>query len=251
MTKEFNLQHHLKDDEVSAYQGLVKKLKETPIPDNEILANLGLFLTRSSMSRILFFSELYQRIINNHGVIIEFGVRWGQSLAIMSALRGVYEPYNISRKIIGFDTFSGFPSVSKYDGDNSKSQVGNYSVSKGYESELEQLLEIQEALNPKSNVKKFELVKGDVTESLPKYLSEHPETLVSLVYLDLDLYEPTKFCLEQVLPYCHKNTIFAFDELCYQDFPGETLAMREVFAGRDYEVFRSPFSPQQSYLILK
>lgn len=251
MSKEFNLQHHLVSSEVSAYRELVHELKNTPVPDNEILANLGLFLTRSSLARIMFFSELYQKVINNHGVIIEFGVRWGQTLSILSALRSMHEPFNISRKLIGFDTFSGFPSVSDNDGSGEKLEVGNYAVSENYENTLEKILQIQEDLNPKPNVKKFELVKGNVTETLPEYLENHPETLVSMVYLDLDLYEPTKFCLEKILPYCHKNTIFAFDELCYPDFPGETLAMREVFAGRDYEIIRSTFSPQQSYLMLK
>ncbi|MBU2917453.1 hypothetical protein KO505_05680 [Psychrosphaera sp. F3M07] len=250
MSKEFNFQHHLNNGEVESYQALVKQLHDSPIPDNEILANMGLFLNRSSLARILFFSDLYKNILNNHGVIMEFGVRWGQTLNLMSCLRSMYEPFNTSRKIIGFDTFSGFPSVSDKDGSTEKSQVGNYSVPTNYEKVLEQHLHIQESLNPKANVKKFELVKGDVSQTLPDYLSRHPETILSLVYFDLDLYEPTKFCLEQLLPYCHKNTIFAFDELCYTDFPGETLALREVFQGREYEIIRSPISPQQSYVVL-
>jgi hypothetical protein len=251
MTKDFELSHHIDEKEINAYKHIVSQLKHTSIPDNEILANLGLFLTRSSLSRVLFFNELYQKQLHHHGVIIEFGVRWGQTLSLLSSLRSMYEPYNSSRKIIGFDTFEGFPSVSEQDGQSPKSQVGNYSVPSEYEAALEQLLSAQEALAPKSNLKKFELVKGDVTQSLPKYLKGHPETMVSLVYFDLDLYEPTRFSLEQILPYCHKNTVFAFDELCYEDFPGETLALREVFQGRDYEVFRSPYSPQQSYVMLK
>lgn len=250
MTDSFTLQHHLKDDEITQYQGLVKALKNTSIPDNEILANVGLFLNRSSLARVLFFQELYQQIINNHGIVIEFGVRWGQTLNIMSCLRSIYEPYNISRKIVGFDTFSGFVGSDTQDGGGDKTSTGAYSVSTGYEQELEAILQTQENLNPKANVKKFELIKGDVNKTLKPYLNQHPETMVSLVYFDMDLYQPTKFCLETILPYCHKNTLFAFDELCYTDFPGETIALREVFKDRQYEVIRSPISPQQSYVRL-
>ena len=34
-----------------------------PIPQDELLGNLGLFLNRQTLSRILFMQELYQRII--------------------------------------------------------------------------------------------------------------------------------------------------------------------------------------------
>jgi hypothetical protein len=36
-------------------------------------------------------------------------------MALFTTLRNIYEPYNMSRKIIGFDTFEGFPSVSPQD----------------------------------------------------------------------------------------------------------------------------------------
>ena len=247
---DFTLKHHLSNNEVSVYQQLVKHLHNTPIPDNEILANLGLFLSRSSLGRILFMAELYQKIINTHGVVIEMGVRWGQNLALLSALRSLYEPYNISRKIIGFDTFAGFPHTSEKDGGGAKVVDGAYSVSENYQDTLADILSLNEQLNPKSNEKKFELVKGDVLQTLPKYLTDHPETLISMIYFDFDLYEPTKFALQELLPYCSKNTIFAFDELCYQDFPGETVAFREVMGDRAFEVIRSPISPLQSYVKL-
>jgi len=247
---EFSLQHHLHENEIRAYQSLVKLFQESPIPDNEILANLGLFLTRSSLSRILFIAELYQEVITTHGVIMEVGVRWGQNMALFSALRSIYEPFNISRTIIGFDTFAGFPHINKNDGSSSKVATGAYGVSDNYEKILEAILSVNERLNPKSSEKKFHLIKGDVLETFPKYLETHQETLVSLIYFDLDLYEPTRFVLENVLPYCSKNTIFAFDELCYRDFPGETVAFREVFAGRKYKIIRSPISPLQSYVRL-
>jgi len=247
---DFTLQHHLDDNDVTAYQDLVAQLHSTPIPDNEILANLGLFLTRSSLARILYMAELYQKIISTHGVVIEVGVRWGQNLALFSALRSIYEPYNISRKIIGFDTFEGFVHTSDQDGDSAKVKKGAYNVVDDYEKTLARILGINESINPKSNEKKYDLIKGDVLQTVPDYLTEHPETLISLIYFDLDLYEPTKFSLEKFLPYCSHNTIFAFDELCYQDFPGETIALREVFGDRKFEVIRSPISPLQSYVKL-
>ncbi len=47
---------------------------------------------------------------------MEFGTRWGQNLSIFSNLRTLYEPTHYHRKIIGFDTFSGFVDVAPQDG---------------------------------------------------------------------------------------------------------------------------------------
>ena len=44
---------------------------------------------------------------------MDFGTRWGNNMALFSIFRGMYEPFNRHRKIIGFDTFSGFPSINE------------------------------------------------------------------------------------------------------------------------------------------
>ena len=113
-----------------------------PIPKDELLLNLGLFIKRQDLSRILFMHELYKKIIDVQGVIIEFGVRWGQNLALFEAFRAMYEPYNHTRKIIGFDTFRGFPSLHSKDG--GALAVGDYSVSQGYADYLRKVLDYHE-----------------------------------------------------------------------------------------------------------
>src|SRR3989344_1146836 len=94
----------------------VKLLKQTPIPDNEILQNIGLYANRKVLSRILYLHDLYRQIINVHGVVLDFGTRWGQNLALFESFRGMYEPYNYTRQMIGFDTFTGHASIDPKDG---------------------------------------------------------------------------------------------------------------------------------------
>ena len=81
-----------------------------------MLGNLPLFIKRQDLTQILFINELYQKALEVHGVVMEFGVRWGKNLALMQSLRGIYEPFNHNRRIIGFDTFEGFLDVSANDG---------------------------------------------------------------------------------------------------------------------------------------
>jgi len=193
---------------------------------------------------------MYKQIVNTHGVICEFGVRWGQSLSTLSALRGIFEPFNRHRKIIGFDTFEGFKGVSAQDGEASGCTEGSFGLPDGYERYLETILGLQEALNPISHLKKFELIKGDAVETVPAYLKQHPETLISLAIFDLDIYKPTRVALEAIKPYLFKGSILVFDELCDDIFPGETLALKEVFDVADLKIERLPMTSRISYIKL-
>jgi hypothetical protein len=229
---------------------MVELFRKAPLPDDEILPNLGLFLSSKSLSRVLFFYEIYKRIVSTHGVIMEFGVRWGQTLSILAALRGIFEPFNRHRKIVGFDTFAGFKGMSEKDGELCKSVDGSFSVSEGYERFLDQLLALQEAFNPISHLKKYELVRGDATETIPVYLKRHPETLVSLAIFDFDIYNPTKMALEAIKPHLFKGSVLVFDELADDIFPGETIALREVFDISTLRIERHSMTARISYVVL-
>jgi len=220
-----------------------------PLPDDEVLANLGLFLTSKNLARILFFYEIYRKIVHNtHGIIAEFGVRWGQTVSIMSALRGIFEPFNRHRKIVGFDTFEGFKGMSEKDGSTCKCTEGSFSVSPGYEEYLDEIMSLQEALNPISHLKKYELVKGDATITVPEYFKCNPETIVSLAIFDFDIYAPTKVALETIKPHLCKGSILVFDELSDDLFPGETLALKEVFDLNSVKIQRYPMASRISYI---
>lgn len=230
----------------------VSLLKSAPMPDDELLPNLGLYLSSKNLSRILFFHEIYKKILNTHGVIVECGVRWGQNLSILAALRGIFEPFNRHRKIVGFDTFNGFIGMDEaMDGDKCKTVDGSFNVSDNYEDYLARVLEVQEALNPINHLKKHELVKGDGSKTVAEYLKRHPETLVSLAIFDFDIYKPTKDALEALKPHLFKGSVLVFDELCDDIFPGETVAVREVLGINDLRIQRMPMTARVSYAVIE
>ena len=235
--------------ETSNRNMLKNLLNGNPIFDNEKINNIGLFLKRQELSKVLFFNEIYSKLVNTHGVIMEFGVRWGQNLVTLNNLRGIYEPYNYSRKIIGFDTFKGFSNISKNDGKFEYAQKGAFNVSNDYESYLEQVLNCHELESPLNHIKKNYIIKGDAIKTLKKYLSDHKETIISFAYFDFDLYEPTLECLKLISPYLTKGSIIGFDELCDPGFPGETQALREVLGTNNFKITRNKFSALQSYII--
>lgn len=246
--KKINVLSGANNHEKNTRNKFLSQFQNSPIQKDEIIQNLGLYLNRMNLSRILFMHELYQKIVNIHGIIIEFGVRWGQNLALFTNFRGIYEPYNYNRKIVGFDTFKGFLEIDKKDG--MKISKGDYAVTVNYEQYLECLLLYHESECPISHLKKFELVKGDAIRTFNEYLTKHPETIIALAYFDFDIYKPTKTCLELLKKHVTKGSVVAFDELNCPEFPGETLALIETVGLTRYSIKRTPLNPLISYFIV-
>ena len=251
MSKKLKIKSSESINELQLRDNFYQLYKKNPIPKDQVLSNLGLFLNSKNLSRILFFDHLYKLNLDTQGVVMEFGVRWGQNLSIFSALRGIYEPFNRHRKIIGFDTFKGFPSIHSKDGKSTLMKKGQLDLTKNYDLYLEKILQFQETDNPISHLKKFEICKGDATKELPKYLKNNPETIVSLAYFDLDLYKPTKKCLEIIKSRLVKGSVIGFDELNDPDSPGETLALKEAIGLNNIRLKRYKFASRVSYFVVE
>lgn len=226
---------------------LLEMLFVAPIPREELHLNLTLFLDRRLISRILFVNEIYQKIIPIHGSIFEFGVRYGSNLSLFTSMRGIHEPFNHNRKIIGFDTFEGFAGVEPAMDLDAK--PGDFGVTPDYEVFLRDLLVQHERMAPLENIQKFQLIKGDASATIEKYLREHQETVISLAYFDFDIYKPTVDCLKAILPYLSKGSIIVFDECNDVAFPGETAALREVLGTNRFVLRHSPFRGNAAYLV--
>jgi hypothetical protein len=232
-------------------KSLVRHFKTCPIPENQLLSNLGLFLNSKNLSRILFMSHLYQRIVDIPGIVMEFGVRWGQNMSLFAAMRGLYDPFNRHRTIVGFDTFKGFPSVSEKDGTSTMMRKGNLALTRNYDRYLDRVLELQEKDAPLAHIKKYALIKGDATVEIERYLRQHTQTIVALAYFDLDLYEPTQKCLQAIKPCLVKGSVLGFDELNDPDSPGETVALKEVFGLNSIKLRRFRYASRVSYFVVE
>ena len=250
MAEEHRLQTRASEAQLENRARLVELFRTTPLPVEELLVNLPLYMRSSAIAKLLYVNELYELIVRQPGVIMEFGVWWGANLTLFESLRAVHEPYNYARRIIGFDTFDGYPSVSEEDGGDELASVGQYAVGSEYLAHLHEVLEYHRRENPMSHLPRFEIVAGDATETFVAYLERHPETIVALAYFDMQLYEPTKRCLEAIRPHLARGSVIAMDELNAAEFPGETVAFREVFGLDRYRLQRSRFLPDRTYLVV-
>jgi hypothetical protein len=236
---------------LSARENLFRLFAERPLPDEELLVNMGLYIRSGALAKILFLNEIYEKIIHIPGAIMEFGVWRGQSLVVFENLRAVHEPYNYARKIYGFDTFEGYPEIGDKDKRSDIISENTYAVEANYEAYLNELLDYHEQENVMSHIKKHALIKGDASATCQQFMADHPETLVAMAYFDMALYKPTKDCLEAIMPRMVKGGIIVFDELNNPDYPGETQAFMEVIGPRQYEMTRSRFLPDRVYVTIR
>lgn len=207
------------------------------------------FATKRSLSRFLCRYEIYKTIAGINGSIVECGVFNGGGLFTWAQLANIFEPANHTRKIIGFDTFAGFPSMSDEDQEPDKEfQAGDL------QGETLENLQLSAAKYTAerylSHIPNIELVQGDFLQTGASYMERNKHLLVALLYLDFDLYEPTRKALELFLPRMGKGAVICFDELNCASFPGETTALLEMLPIRNVSIERFPTDPWISYIRL-
>lgn len=213
------------------------------------------YARRQAISRFLARYELFKLQMNIKGSVVECGVHKGTGVMGWAKLSAALEPYALDRRIIGFDTFDGFPNIDSKDletkesKENKRNIVGGFKEDDIYE-ELTNLIDIYDENRYLNQFQKIFLVKGDATKTIPQYLNENSHLLISLLYMDFDLYEPTKIALEYFIPRMPKGAILAFDEINNPWWPGETKALLEEMSLKDYKINRFSFDPNISYIIL-
>jgi hypothetical protein len=247
----FERQSRASKAQVEARKKLEACFSNTPLPLDQLMVNLPLYLRSSALAKILYINELYELIVNVPGVVVEFGAWWGTNMVLFENLRAVYEPYNYTRRVIGFDTFEGYDNLNLKDGKDELLKQGHYSVSKNYLDHLAQVLDYHQSENVMSHINRYELIKGDVTKTAGAYFNDNPETIVSLAYFDMQLYAPTKAGLEAIGPYLTKGSVIAMDELNCREFPGETTAFKEVFPLNQVRLVRSRYLPDRCFVIIE
>ncbi len=249
--KNYRLTQDLRtSSEIEYVRNLANFLKTSKFTDVEKLENFPIFTSRQTIAQFLFKYEIFKQILKVNGSIIECGVAFGSGIFTFAHLSSIFEPANHTRKVFGFDTFSGFPSISKFDtGSDRESKKGGMKVD-SYK-ELLEAIKIFDQNRSNSHISKLNLVKGDFKKTSKDFIKKNPHLIVSLLYLDFDLYEPTKLALKTFLPRMPIGSIIAFDEINHKEWPGETLAVLEECGIKNLEIKRYEFDSVRSYAIIK
>ena len=184
------------------------------------------FTGRQNIAKLIAQYELVHKTKNILGDIVEGGVFHGSGLMGWANLSVSLEPYNYQCKIIGFDTFQGSTGVSSKDQtlDRIRRREKEYNAN-NYQDILE-TIKIFDMDRPLNHMKKIEIVKGDISKTIPAYLKKNKQQVVRILHLGMNLYLPTFNSLKYFLPRMTKGSIVAIDGLNHAT-PGCLEALKE------------------------
>jgi hypothetical protein len=208
-------------------------------------------LNRISLSKILFYDEIIRKITHVPGAVFELGVQWGALTSLLYNLTSIREPYNFRRKIIGFDTFSGFPEGSLSETERDQGWKENdLSTAVDAQQIAESCLNAHQVFSGMNHMLRHEYVKGDAIKTLPEWFENNRAETVALCIFDMDLAIPTRETLKEILRHSQKGTILVFDEYSHPQFPEEGQVAREVIDTLEKQPIKSELLPYTSYIIL-
>jgi hypothetical protein len=227
----------------------------SPGTATEKLESFAKYVPRQNLARFMARYELFKLVSEIQGSIVECGVLFGGGLFSFAKLSTILEPYNFQRRIIGFDTFSGFPDIAEQDLQGRPERKSAHLKQHGFSSDYayEDVLDavkVYDSTRYLNHFPKIDIVKGDFNVTAPRYLEDYPHLIISLLYLDFDIYAPTKKALELFLPRVPKGGVIVFDEFNDEAFPGETQAVMDHLNINSLRVRRFNFEPRISYAIV-
>ena len=206
----------------------------------------GFYLT-SDVYRIgmqMAHYELYKKILNLPGDVIELGVFKGSSLIQFATFRELLENEN-SRKIVGFDVFGEFPVTCSVESDGRFAKKWNLQ----FKDEFISREEILKSLDHKK-IGNVELIKGRIEETLDVYLEKNPHTRIAMLHIDTDVYEPAIFALEKLWSrIVRPGGIVVFDD--YGTVEGETLAVGKFLDSKNLRLNKFTFSHTKPSWVVK
>jgi len=190
-----------------------------------IIDHWPLYCGIANLARSIAVADLLRSTLPVPGHVAEFGSWRGANLLLLAKLLRIFDPHG-SKLTHCFDSFEGLDTFSAKDGPSLATR-GKY---KGSYSELLDIIDLYEMQD------EIVIHKGLIQDTLAQVLESQQELSFSFVYCDVDLYEPMRLIFEHLHPRLTRGGIFVLDEWNTQNFPGETVAVREFLNqhGADY-----------------
>ena len=196
----------------------------------------------SRFAKVLCHVELYKSIIDLPGTLAEFGVYKANSLIRWLSLREIFET-SASRRIIGFDAFGAFPTKGL---SNVKSDLN---FIKEFEKDGGEGLSLEETnfILKSKNFTNYELIDGDIRNTLPDFLKKNTTEKFSLIHLDMDVYEPTAYVLNKLFNQLVDGGLIVIDD--YNTVEGATIAVDEfIFQHPNLKIEKLPYNNIPSFI---
>ena len=158
---------------------------------------------KNFLRRSIYFHKLYSLVENIPGEFIECGVGMGVGACQWASL---LEDDHLSRNLWLFDSFEGFPEFSEKDNKNLE-KVYRTSYRR-FDIDFIRSALSQFGISDKFVNERIHFVKG----LFPSSVARVPKLQAAIVYIDFDIYEPTREAILYFYPLLAKGGVMAFDE---------------------------------------
>lgn len=235
--------------EQEAGRNIERIFNACPDPVEVKLENFPKYVRRQHLKRFLAMYEIFKLALPVKGSVVECGVFKGFGVMSWAKLSTILEPENLTRRVYGFDSFEGFPAVTEKDA-NEVAPPREGGLRADSHEELRALVAEYDKDRFLGHMDKVHLIRGDATQTIPRFIADNSHLVVSLLFLDFDLYDPTKVAIENFLPRMPKGAVIAFDELDNPVWPGETLALLESIGINRLRLQRLDWDPYIGFAVL-
>jgi hypothetical protein len=169
---------------------------------------------RRVIGKLLYRYDLFHKVKHLPGDIVEVGVFKGSGMASWCKYLDLFTPHT-NKKIIGFDLFG--TELNTFD-EYKNGHMMNYVLNRTKNDELGVEVVKQRLLGAGVREDQFLLIKGNVCQSTKEFADQNPGFRISLLYLDLDLDEPTFETLNNLWDRIVPGGYVVFDEYEYHKF---------------------------------
>jgi hypothetical protein len=155
-------------------------------------------------------TELYMKVKDLAGDILEFGVFKGAGMALFLNLKKMYEPNSIM-KVIGFDFFNSEALTDTLDGLNRSMMTAVLNRVDSNELSVENVKKRLSVFNGDT----YKLIEGEAVANSKQFCLDNPGARIKILYMDIDLGEPTYNILKILWNKVVKEGVVVFDEYGY------------------------------------
>ena len=203
------------------------------------------------IGKLLYRYNFFNMTMHLPGDIVEIGVFKGSGVATFQKFIEIFCGRS-NKKVLGFDVFNvdAANGILEKDSENDKKEM-NKVFSRVDKSELDYDV-VKKRLEDMNTSQTPVLIKGDVEDTLPVFLSENPGFRASLIYIDVDIERPTYIALKYLWNRLLPGGVVVFDEYEYHTF-SESNGVDKFLKEFDieYDVKSTLFTCPTAYIIKK
>jgi hypothetical protein len=197
--------------------------------------------------KLLARTILFDKVKNVPGDIVECGVFKGTGIFTFLKLKRYFCP-NTYKKVIGFDFFNSKELTESLSLQDKKSMTLLFEGRKFFhDNSYKEILE-NKILDAGFFDHEFELIEGNVSQTVVKFIEERPGVKISLLYMDLDLENPTYDVLNSLWDNVSSGGIIVFDEYAYHNW-SESIGVDRFFQNKNVKINSLNFLAPSAYVI--